>query len=707
MAYLDKSLPKRRSSASTKVSRVFESLGWEAGYSAAFGEGFVSGLAEHHKEAINWHWDARLAFLNGEYPEYDAYFPIWSRGHNKSGVARRVAVTDGILSFQRNTPAYILYLSRNKDMALKHAKSIETLLQSRRVKSICPEISEVQRNDQKRSKGWTASFIYTKANVIFHFAGIDEGLAGGNIETNIEEDTDDLTFRPDVRVSLFVPDDIDGREDSPVIAESRFKILTEEVLPMGQDNSLVFFAQNLISRYSVMYRIQKQHVRVLTGRKPTKPIPAVLNLVTKVKTVDGIVRDMYVSGEPTWPVWDASRIQHEINRFGLPSFERECQHNVEQDTEGLVLKNWHDKVHVISYSEFESIYGTRDIPQRWGKRVFNDWARTKTKFHANVAGIVTTSSQNSRMPGLTFLFHPMSFPAGSAPEDVAERLLSVISPKVKTKEGRFFTWKQLITSTLQKTDLEKLIPDLTKLINARRSVLAEVLPDYVRPILRAQHYNDFRGSHEQSKTGALWVYQRVFGLPFSATNPGGDGGVDSINLLQTVDYEQEHPFRPGVEGLGRTNFYVVTDDDRSQTPVIIDGVRVYPPKPYNDALIPDELHDADLFRYQAVNCRFRDPQLTPAGEKDGDILKLNDDFLNGLMFLFYDSMPQAVSLTEREKIIEATPEEFRYETLLAQSPHENGLLPEQELTHIMATAEAKRRLRVQRVARDEFGNEIG
>ena len=85
----------------------------------------------------------------------------------------------------------------------------------------------------------------------------------------------------ETRPTFIVPDDVDGREDSVVIAENRFRLLTKEILPMRQDNTLVYFAQNLISRYSVMYRIHSGKEKVLTNRKPSQPIPAVLNLVKK------------------------------------------------------------------------------------------------------------------------------------------------------------------------------------------------------------------------------------------------------------------------------------------------------------------------------------------------------------------------------------------------------------------------------------------
>ena len=144
---------------------------------------------------------------------------------------------------------------------------------------------------------------------------MDSGLAGSRVEES--------------RVTFLVLDDIDGRENSPLIAESRLKMLTNEILPMGQANTLTFFAQNLISPLSTMYRIHKNDVKVLTNRKPSQPIPAVTDLVTVETTVNGIVKDIYVSGESTWKVWDAERIQTEIDREGIDSFRRECQHEVD------------------------------------------------------------------------------------------------------------------------------------------------------------------------------------------------------------------------------------------------------------------------------------------------------------------------------------------------------------------------------------------
>jgi hypothetical protein len=677
-----------------------EAKGWRAWYAAIFGQGFVDTLDSeetddtHHSDALEWHWNARTALLRGERPPHDwfADFPIWARGNMKTTLLRAMVIADACLSLTAGLGSYALIVGGTKKKAKGTAVTIKQELSNNpQIKRYYPLLTEVMRDRQGQSEGWTADFIYTKAGAVFHFIGLDEGVAGANVAN--------------LRPTFIAPDDIDDREDSPVISENRFQTFTRAVLPTRQANTLVFWAQNLISRFSTMYRVQKQQVRVLTNRRPSEPVPAVRGLVTETRTVGGIVKDVPVAGRVTWRGWSLQRVADEINTYGLKAFLRECQHEVEQGEEGVVVKHYDDSVHVISRSEFASVFGTRELPRKWNKDVGNDWSRTKTKHHANVAGILTVSSENSPLPGHLFFFHPMSFKAATEPEEVAKRILSAISPTVMAG-GRVFTWDELVESTLRKTDLEHLISNQTELIKARRSVLASVIPGLVTPILQAQNYGLFRGSHEQSKTGALAVYRRVFGLPFVGVNPGGDGGIDTLNMLTKVDYSQPHAFRP--DKMGHTMLHIVVEDDRSAGPLFVteEGVEVYPPTPYPDALTPDDLHDGDLIRHQFKNCRYRDPYLTVLGEQEGDILKMDDDFINLFMMLLHDRVPLPTPLTHEELVEEVIPPQHRLSELQRQSPYEAGLLPEQELTYLINRQFAEKRIQPTRQAFDEFGEPL-
>ena len=609
--------------------------GWRHTYAVMFGQEFVDALAVHHVEAVEWHWVSRKAFLDGEHPEYLAYFPIWSRGHMKSSIAERIVVVDGVLSAAYGEPGYCLYLSKNKDKVQEHIANVETLLASPKVRAVCPSLSNPQRtaitNQQRR---WTSSFLKTEANYAVQGGTLDSGLAGSRVG--------------ETRVTLIIPDDIDGREDSPVISESRFRQLTTEILPMRQSNTLVFFAQNLISRYSVMYRIHTGQERVLTNRKPAMPIPAVIDLKTEQQTVGGIIKDVYVSGQPTWQVWDARRIQDEIDTEGLASFERECQHQVQQDKTGLILYNYDDNVHVISESEFASVYGSVERWLRWRKKPGNDWARTKTDKHANVAGWLTVSDADTKLPNCKFMMYPLSFPADSAPEDVAERLLSCLSPYAYDE----VTWAELRKQVLRRANADVFTSTVAEKIAYEHGELAKVVSGYARPLLQSCNVQQGDMSHEMDTVRKL--YAHIYGLGMKGVNPRKHGGTEAINRDMRVDYAEEHAFRPGEKGF--TRWAMVVPDDKEREYRVVNGKPVYRPKAYPMAMHTKDLHDDDLCRFHFANCRFRPPVLTASGEEIDIPEKIYDDFFNLAQMWEVGSQLTGTSLTMEQRIDMVIPE---------------------------------------------------
>ena len=43
-----------------------EAKGWRAWYGEIFGMSFINALEDWHAEAIEWHWDSRMAMRRGE-----------------------------------------------------------------------------------------------------------------------------------------------------------------------------------------------------------------------------------------------------------------------------------------------------------------------------------------------------------------------------------------------------------------------------------------------------------------------------------------------------------------------------------------------------------------------------------------------------------------------------------------------------------------
>jgi hypothetical protein len=647
------------------------SNGWETFYSEMFGNRLIDAFDSletadrHHSDAVEWHWESRLALLNGGRPpgDYFAYFPTWARGNMKTTIARAMLRTDALMSFAFGQGGYALIPGGTKAKIKGTSLSVEKQLHDPKILKWCPALSRGEKNIYGHSRGWTSAFIATQANYVFHFIGLDEGVAGANVD--------------DIRPTFIIPDDIDSREDSPVIAETRFKVFTTEVLPTRQGNTLIYWAQNLISRYSVRYRIEKQQVKVLVDRKPTDPIPAVRGLVTEQRTIDGIIKDVVVAGNPTWRGWTLQRVQDEINTYGLPAFEAECQHRVERSNEGLLLYNWQDAVHVISESEFESKFGRQKrlkngrmaMPERWVKDWVNDWARTKTKFHANIAFFRTVSPQSSPLPGFTFIMHPMSFVANSQPEDVAERLLGCLEdgPRVLkvddgyrtgyvpvTEKVAQKTWPDLRRDELVRADALSHAHTQLARIEFERDALAAVFPQYTEGTLKTHNVLGGVNSHERDDIRR--IYGTVYGLGCRGVNPKKFGGIEQINRDLAVDWNTPHPFRPDQNGYSRT--FLVVPDDLLAAPHDAEGVLVHPPKAFTDSISPEALHDDDLFRYQMVNWRTRPAALTATGETIDDPEKLNDDFGNGWQMLTVAGALQNAKLSPQEEFEMLVPNEM-------------------------------------------------
>jgi hypothetical protein len=627
--------------SSQEKLRLLVECGWEKFWRTIFSDKLVDAFDSletadaHHSEAVEWFWNSRLALLRGERPPNDhfVYFPTWSRGHMKTTIARTMLLADAMLTYAHGQRGYALIPGGTKAKIKGTAMSVEKMLHDANIQEWCPDLSKVETNVYGRSRGWTADFISTQAGYVFHFIGLDEGVAGANVDN--------------IRPTLILPDDIDSREDSPVISETRFRILTSEILPTRQQNTLVFWAQNLISRYSVRYRVETQQERILTNRKPTEKIPAVRNPVWEQKTVDGIVQDVMVAGNPTWRGWTLQRANDEVATYGREAFERECQHEVDQSKEGLILYNYNDQVHVISESEFASVYGHKDVWLSWRKKPGNDWARTKTDKHANVAMWLTVSSQESELPNFTFLMNPMSFPPESAPEDVAERLLTCLDPYAyRESTGKGVTWAKLRAELLKRSNSDAHTATVAEKIAYEHGELARVIPKYTRPLLYRCNVQQGDMSHEALTPRK--IYASIYGIGMKPVNPKKHGGIELINRDLQVDYDTPHPFRPNQ--MGFTRWFMVVPDDRNSPYTGFTGETVYLPKPYPLAIQTKDLHDDDLCRFQFSNWRYREPQLTASGEVIDDPLKLYDDMPNLLQMFYVGSSLQGVALNKEQKI---------------------------------------------------------
>jgi hypothetical protein len=339
-----------------------------------------------------------------------------------------------------------------------------------------------------------------------------------------------------------------------------------------------------------------------------------------------------VAGEPSWPKYDLKRAQEEVDTMGLPAFLSECQHEVEQQKQGLILPEWDEAVHLITWSEFQRIYGTREIPRHWRKFVGHDWGNT----HPCVVSCLTTSAQNSRLPGVHFLFAGLTFSQNTLADDVAIAIINRLAPQVDTRSIR-----NLPADLLRQWSSDR----ITNILNAPRQVAIErIRGEVLKWIASKPGFAMWCMSHEQLTIRQ--TYHRVYGLPFQPCNPGASGGIEQLRHFLRVDYSQPHPLRPGA--LGLCGMYFIVDDDQLTEARDDRGLA--------------------LWREQFPEWSWRQLNLTELGLQQDKPMKVNDDAGNSLMMIASHFAMGPTGLTLEEQVQAQIPEAWGNERLAQMSP---------------------------------------
>lgn len=578
---------------------------------------FTGSFSSFHKRMWSWYWAITLKRLRNEPLTEDelAFLAIWFRGGGKSANVEWACIAEGAVLGE----GYVMYVSDTESQAKGHVAAIRDRLESSEIAEYYPGLAAPEVGKHGAQVGWRQDYLATASGWGIIPVGLDQGIRGGR--------------KNDLRFTMIVLDDVDDHNDSPAAVQKKLDTIARSILPAGQRDTIVLFAQNLIHEDSVLNQIVTRRSDILAERIVSGPIKAFEDLELDLSEEGSRVWKIK-HAIPTWPDIDMGAARRFLARSGRASFMAEYQHDFTDDKLERVLKNWNDGLQVIRRSDFARIFGTRHVPDEWYKYAFHDWSRTKSQWHANVCGKVAVSSQNSALPGRIFLFDLMSFPAATEPDDVAVRFLKSLTPDNPDQ------WDEIIRASLTRTNLEQYIHNTTQLIEARRNILADIIPNIVRPLLEEQNFLEFRMSHE-AKTQRE-IYDTVFGLPFSPADPGEDGGIDWLNHYMKAIETNRNPFFP--EKMGEPWLYMVVEDDKYSYP--------------SDAL-PDNLHDSDLARYQFRHWKNRPLKLNEAGIVEHGPMKMNDDFGNGLMMLFVDNIVQAAPMTKEERLDARLPEHLK------------------------------------------------
>lgn len=255
-------------------------------------------LAERHTRL--WEWFDNLEPGSRPRPRVD----IWPRGGAKSSTGELGTARVGA----KLTRRFVLYVSGTQEQADKHVQSIASLFESLGV--------ERAINKYGSSRGWRRDQLRTENG--FNVAGLGLDVAARGIKLD--------QYRPD----LIIFDDVDDLLDSLRTVDKKKSLITNSILPAGSSDCAVLYLQNKIHEDSIASQLCDGRADFLLDRETPFVDPAIVGMeVEAVENEDGSKGYKIVSGVPTWAGQDIPICEAQIARFGLKSFKRESQHEVE------------------------------------------------------------------------------------------------------------------------------------------------------------------------------------------------------------------------------------------------------------------------------------------------------------------------------------------------------------------------------------------
>lgn len=466
---------------------------------------FTKEFSFFHAELWEWYWELTQKLRNDEPLTDDdlVFFAIWSRGFGKTSNAEWCAIAEGALIGS----GYVLYVSGTAIQAEGHVASIRQRLESEQVAKYYPSLSNPKIGEHGNQHGWGKEFLKTDSGWSIRPVGLDQNIRG------VKEG--------DIRPTLIILDDIDDVNDSPHVVDQKIRKLTGSILPTGTPYTRKIFAQNLIHRNSVLNLAFTRKRDLLQRRIVKGPYPAFEALQIEVESTTEGPMNRITGGRATWPGIDMREVQRFLDDSGKDLFLAEYQHDFSGVDQRRVIPEYDEAVHVVTWSQFEAIFGVRYIPEHWLREVGHDIGYTKE--HLSSWSFVATSARNSPFPNLKFLYRGLNF-CEPLLDDMAVEVGRILQPDYSV--GRRFDENGCITK--------------------------------------------WKMSHE--KKGERMTYRVKYNMPFQPVDFSKSDGIAQWRHYLKSDHKQKHPFLEDQElpdgkfAIGRPSLYYVVDDDQVAMP---------------------------------------------------------------------------------------------------------------------------------------------
>lgn len=453
----------------------------------------------------------------------------------------------------------------------------------------------------------------------------------------------------DQRPTLIIFDDVDSHEDSPLVIEKKLATISRSIIPAGGPDTIILGPQNLIHRNGVFNQIYTRKTSILARRIVSGPHPAFHGLELEHSQTDHGPRWLITGGTPTWPDLDRAACQKFLDDSGREAFLAEYQHDFSAIEQGRVLPEYDERVHVITWSQFAAKFGQARIPEHWQREVGHDVGFTQG--HLSAWTWVACAAANSGLAGRMFRYRGRTFSEVSV-DDQAEAVRAVLEAAG-----------------------EWLRPD-------RHDVAGQPRKNLIQ---------SWQMSHEalsERKT-----YKAKYGFPFVACKSGKTDGLQQWRHYLRVDRKQPHPFHAdeqlpdGTYRLGAPAWFDVVADAQLLEPRDDAGLKIH--------------------RQQARDWKYAPDRLSVTGLAETLPFKNEEDTCDSTRMVTARWALNAAPLTYAEKLEQAIPEPYRYETLRQSQPSGEGLTDQAEIAYLEQLERARKTVKRSGVARfDEWGRRI-
>lgn len=276
-------------------------------------ERYFPHIAYHKPSAFHEaFWDWISDFQLGQAQE--SFVGCVFRGGGKSTTFELGATYTGVRLARR----FALVVCETQEQADERVQACRSLFESINVGAAVTK--------QGTSKGWRRDQLRTENGFNLAGIGLDTAVRGIKFDE----------FRPDW-IHL---DDIDNAEDTPNAVKKKIRLVTRSIFKASvRGAAAISFCQNLIHDNSLMMRALGKLVSddgFLLDARRVGPVNGFEDLkIERVEQPDKSIRFKIAQGRANWSGFTVEQAEHELNRDGKESFEREVQNDVTERGGGL------------------------------------------------------------------------------------------------------------------------------------------------------------------------------------------------------------------------------------------------------------------------------------------------------------------------------------------------------------------------------------